>query len=689
MSRADIMAGKAYVELTIKNSKFLSGMKQISDKMKATGVSIAQFGTKIMGIGATVGGALGGAVKHFASLGDEIGKGTKRMNVSVQAFQELSHAAKEGGTDIGTVENGLRNLQNAAGSGVDFKLSGLKADDLLGKSGDEQIQAAADAINAIEDPTKRAAAAMEIFGRRNGTAMLPMLEGLRASRDEFKKFGLALDDGEVKTAEELSDSFGALRTLIGQTVAKIGSALAPVIIKITDSITEVAASAGRWIAENKQVIVTIAKVAAGVTAAGAVITALGVSIAGAGVVLGGITTGLAAMGVAIGAILSPIGLVAAGLTTGVVLWARYTDSGKAAVKSLSDLFTGLAETFKKTFKGISDAMMMGDLTGAWNVAMAGLKLGGLQTLDFLQKSFLNVLDDIGNLFGVEFKDILKGIGEFAKGFVELVSWAADKAIGIWQSMANTAANLFIDMFYAGDLQSQDAMLARANAKLLSEYRKNQVRDRKELEAALASGDEERIEKARATIANRAEIIQQAGISTDSVKRAKEETAAVIKGFADGAKESVTDMTNDMIAQIDAAMERAGGPDRDPLGIKGSIVEAREELTRLLSQIDQAKKNRDAKVARDKRQAELDAMDAALMQLIEAKDPAKVAGANLADPKEAIAPFTGTTSTAAFAALAASQNGGNNPQVRAIENLQRKVEFEIQRTRELIDRMLIV
>jgi hypothetical protein len=60
----------------------------------------------------------------------------------------------------------------------------------------------------------------------------------------------------------------------------VGEALTPALTKATEVVQRIATTSLKWIKDNKQLVVSVAKIAAIVTAAGAAITGIGLSIAG-------------------------------------------------------------------------------------------------------------------------------------------------------------------------------------------------------------------------------------------------------------------------------------------------------------------------------------------------------------------------------------------------------------------------
>ena len=181
MAKRAIKAGKAEVEIGIR-SRIASGSKQVSADLKKLGGGIARTGRNILGLATAAAAPLAGMTLAFASAGDKLDKMSKRTGVSVKALSELAFAAEQSGSSIDSVEKGIRGMQRSllnaemgSKAASDALASiGLSANELSGMRPEDQFTAIADAIAKVQDPSKRAALAMQLFGRA-GSELLPML----------------------------------------------------------------------------------------------------------------------------------------------------------------------------------------------------------------------------------------------------------------------------------------------------------------------------------------------------------------------------------------------------------------------------------------------------------------------------------------------------------------------------------
>ncbi len=386
-----IRAGRAFVELGV-SDRLTAGLRAAQRRLQAFGAGVRSIGTRIAAIGTAGLAPLAASVRSFASAGDVLDKMSRRTGISVEALSELGFAAEQSGADLQVLEKGVRTLQrsiNDAERGLStaedaFSDLGLTAEQLRGLTPEEQFKLVAEALSRIEDPSKRAALAMQLLGRA-GTQLLPLLQngarGIEELQEQARSLGLTVSTETAKDAALLNDTLNILWRVLKQGVFVIGSALAPTVIDLTNAVVRAAVTATQWVRENKALVVTVAKVAAGVAAAGVAIIGLGLLIAGVGAVfgvlagaVGAVGTALGFIGAVLGALLSPIGLVVAavvGLGTAVLVW---SGAGGEALAWLRDQFGKLREFVGKVVGGIADALAAGDITLAAEILWLSLKL---------------------------------------------------------------------------------------------------------------------------------------------------------------------------------------------------------------------------------------------------------------------------------------------------------------------------
>ncbi|MBL0920931.1 MAG: phage tail tape measure protein [Phycisphaerales bacterium] len=400
-----IRAGRAFVELFADDTALVRGLRRAQQRLSAFGEGARAIGTRLLIGASAVGAAFGAATKVFISSGDALEKMATRTGLSVETLSELKFAAEQSGSDLEVLEKGVRTLQrtlfDAAGGSATAKKSldalGLSADDLLAMSPEDQFKVIAEAISRVPDAATRAALAMTILGKA-GTQLLPLMQdgarGIEALQAEARRLGLTISTETASDAARLGDAIDALKSVLRATVITIGGALAPSLEAIVARTTRIAAAVNAWIARNRELVVTIAKITVGVAIVGGGLVTLGVMASIAAVALGGIASAITMAGAALGtiagalaAVLSPIGLVVAAVIAGGVAFFRFTAMGRAAIDFLADKFGELAGIVRGTIGGIRDAISAGELGLAAEVLWAGLKVVWLEGTKEIRDTF--------------------------------------------------------------------------------------------------------------------------------------------------------------------------------------------------------------------------------------------------------------------------------------------------------------
>jgi hypothetical protein len=501
-----------FVSLYVKKSDFTKALEKAKKEL-------TEFGTKIMGIGAGISamggaitGSLTGALLHFAKTGDELDKMSLRTGVSATALAELGFAAEQSGANMDTVESALkrmaRNLGDIGPEGAKTRAAldaiGLSSENLQKLSPEDQFQAIAERIGDIQDPTKKAAAAMAVFGE-GGRQLLPMMESIRELREEARDLGIAPSPESVAAAAQITDAINRVRRVIGAVIYEIGAAIAPMAADVLAGFLSVVSSIRKFVVANKSLIITAAKVGAVLVAVGTAIMGIGAAFIGAGMVISGVLSAMAAfaavgsmvasvmgaIGAVMATVLSPIGLLVAALAGGVYVWARFTESGRTAVatlvSSVTGLFGNLRATVTDTMGGIVEAVRAGDLALAGQIAMVGLRLVFQQGLEGINSLFGETMGsivgqvlsgDLAGAFATVGSVILDTWAQVTSGMVGMMTAAARGIADKWAETVNKISNQILKMASEGgvvgkvfekfsgvNMQEETARAARLNAQM--------------------------------------------------------------------------------------------------------------------------------------------------------------------------------------------------------------------------------
>ena len=125
---------------------------------------------------------------------------------------------------------------------------------------------------------------------RAGTQLLPLMQdgaaGIEALQKQARELGLTISTDDADAAATLTDTLNILWRVFKQGVFVVGSALAPVMKDFAERAARIIKNTFDWVKQNKELIVTVFKVAAAVMAGGAALIVLGGLLSGLGTIFG-------------------------------------------------------------------------------------------------------------------------------------------------------------------------------------------------------------------------------------------------------------------------------------------------------------------------------------------------------------------------------------------------------------------
>lgn len=551
-------------------------------------------------------------VNTLASAADESSTSIKQIS---ESFAQSSAVFKAGNQTMLDIAAAVGILGNEGIKGSDagtslktFMVSLLaptdKAKEVIAELGINirdtagQMLPIRDIIQEVSDKTRglsgaaRDNALRDLFGTDALRASIILLQGGAQGFDNFKaRMGASLSVSEK--FKIVMSSFGnqleAMYASIQRVGVAIGEALAGPLGGVIKDITKFSTGLAIILNRNPDLVVTLAKVGAGITAAaiaaGAAVVAFKILFAGIGIglsvvsgvisVAGGITAaigaiasfgktlltvffngGIYAAGLAskIAAIaLAPVGVTAAILAIGAAIATAagyvFVESGGIA-KSLSYISTGF-DNLKKSgvtvFNGIVDAIKSGDLKLAGDVAMAGLNLA-------FQTGILT-LKELWSGLGLWFTETWHGTWEgivtitneaydaMKRGSVSFFDDLGDRFDSFETKMKRVAANT------GTNIKAYVARDVLANPKLANEIREGGAKTAKEITdnrqnrmAAYGNREQSAGDEGRAVLAGLAEVFD---------KRQKDAKITANQDLS-GARKAVEDAKNALNKLADAA-----------------------------------------------------------------------------------------------------------------------------------------
>jgi len=312
--------GELWITLECKSATFMRDMELAEKRFEKTREAAEKIGDTVRNVGVVM-GALGGtivaamtaSVVSLAKTADAFDEMSARTGVSVRALQELTYVSKLSGGSAESMETAFKKMAmsvTAAGEGTQAAKDNLKNlnltfKDLAGLSPEQQFNKLSSAIAAIQDPTARAAAAVNIFGR-SGTSLLPMLAegsaGIARMRSEADTFGVVLEGKTAKAAAMLGDDLERLSMGVKGLWDRMALALMPTAIEFVAQAKNIIAQVQGWIKENQALFDTIVK---GTLVVAAIVAGFGTLL----VAVGAIITALPALAAAFVVITGPVGII--------------------------------------------------------------------------------------------------------------------------------------------------------------------------------------------------------------------------------------------------------------------------------------------------------------------------------------------------------------------------------------------
>lgn len=224
-----------------------SGARTAVTRLKSELGSLQSIAAKALGfVGVAVG--IKEAIEYVVKLtkaaidqGDELNKMSQKTGVAVEELSKYRYISDLSGVSNEALTKGLVALSSgmaSAATGVGatadtyqkFGINVRNADGTMKTSG-AVLSAWADRFKAMPDGVDKTNLAVEIFGKKLGAEMIPMLnlgsEGIKALGDEAEALGLVISGKFAKQAEEFNDNVEKLGKLSSAAGISIAGSLIP------------------------------------------------------------------------------------------------------------------------------------------------------------------------------------------------------------------------------------------------------------------------------------------------------------------------------------------------------------------------------------------------------------------------------------------------------------------------------
>jgi hypothetical protein len=413
-------------------SKVFGGGAGLSGGLTNIGASVAglvnPFTVGLAAVAAFGAGAsaVASGLLDLDSRVETLGNTADKLGVSFEFIQVLEEAGNRSSVSIETVSSAFGKLQKTlAGADEESKAAtaalaklGIAFTDLENLSPEEQIRLVGEQLQGIEDPAKRTAAAMQIFGK-SGADLLPFFANLGPAADDIERLGgslTAIDRSRI-------DDFGAGIDALGVASSRLGELLLLPFVGLGEGIAQ---GSAEFLGGINAIVGPIGDVLE------PILSGLGSAIEIVGVLLGGIGRSLGALLAPLGDLSQAWGGLADAFNEELVDIVRYFVDAQVAsyewlasfspLNAITNNIGSLGETFSRVANIITTALSqlggaIGEVVGSW------VEFFGIQS----------AIESIGGVISSVFGGVSKNFAEISKAIGETVSGlliSAEEFLGI-------------------------------------------------------------------------------------------------------------------------------------------------------------------------------------------------------------------------------------------------------------------
>ena len=237
---------------------------RVAGASRAMAAGLAVGATAAAAATVAAGAAVYKAADKWATFVDELDETSKKANVSATYLKDLRFSLGELGVEQGSVDSGLVKFNATLGKmkatgapkALEALAPGLAKMAIAAKDGDAANRLVIGYLSNIEDGSKRAAIALQIYGKSAGPAIAGAAGDVAALNSAFarsRKMTGVIGPDAVKLAGEYEISMNNLKGTTSALGMIIGKEAVPGIIKMADRFTDfVVANRGLIASKSKE-----------------------------------------------------------------------------------------------------------------------------------------------------------------------------------------------------------------------------------------------------------------------------------------------------------------------------------------------------------------------------------------------------------------------------------------------------
>lgn len=440
------------VEADIDTSNAEQSLDNLTQKaaMSASDIAghLSTIGTGMTVVGGVITGALGGMLWGWTEYGSEIKDASDRTGVATEALSELKFVLEQNGAELSAFEMAQRNLTRALvesqteGSNYAETLGvlGLTYQSLQGLTPDEQFRRVAFAIGEAGDYTTQASLAMELFGARVATQLMPTILSGQAGFEELaakaRELGIVMSEEAAGQAEAFGDTMDQLKASFMGVIIQMGPIIEKLIKELVPALISGAEGVANFIKDHPVLIENLTKIALGVggvnlafgpllqTLPGivslflsfktmAALTGLAAATAAPQIASVGTAAATAAGATGVGGLVTALAGVALPVAAGVAIGLELTAIGLAAWET-KKAYDALAESEEKTAAREDAYIEKLQQRGAWLDANAAKAMEGVAQAAYIAEAESAAADTMARAWFEYFAGRTESEREFAQ-----------------------------------------------------------------------------------------------------------------------------------------------------------------------------------------------------------------------------------------------------------------------------------
>lgn len=213
--------------------------KTIGTGAKIAGAALAATGAAAIGAGS----AFAQGISNTAALFDTIDKGSQKMGISAEKYQEWDFILQHNGSSIESLRTGMKTLANAVESGNEaFERIGLTQEQIASMSQEELFAATIQGLQNVESTTERTYLAGQLLGR-GATELGSLLNMTAEETDQMRQsvhdLGGVMSDTAIKDGARFQDALQDMTVSFNGVKNSLLSQFLPSISTVMEGLSKV------------------------------------------------------------------------------------------------------------------------------------------------------------------------------------------------------------------------------------------------------------------------------------------------------------------------------------------------------------------------------------------------------------------------------------------------------------------